>query len=277
MVETARFLLMTSKRLPGDEHIRALFERLALAASKEITAIRSCGFDVHNKADSTPVTEADTRAEAVILDGLEAELPGIPHIGEEEMSAGRVSNDPGDCFILVDPLDGTREFICGRDEFTVNIALIRDGSPEIGVVVAPAMDVAFSALPGCAERLEILDDHTFGARTAISVSEAPEKIRIVASRSHQTPETAEYISRYADAEILSVGSSLKFCMLAEGKADLYPRFGRTMEWDTAAGDAILRAAGGQTQLLDGSPLTYGKRNQLDDCDFSNPWFVSKGR
>ena len=266
---------MTSKAPRDDNQIKALFERLALAASKEIINIRNRGFTVHDKADSTPVTEADTKAEKVILDELEVELPGVVHVGEEEMAAGRVPTDLGENFILVDPLDGTREFICGRDEFTVNIALIRNGSPEIGVVIAPAKNVAYSARPGCAERIEIADDNTFGARSSISVSKTQDPIRIVASRSHQTAETIDFIKKRANAEIVSVGSSLKFCMLAEGKADLYPRFGRTMEWDTAAGDAILRAAGGRTELLNGGLLEYGKRGQQNECDFANPWFVAK--
>lgn len=259
-----------------DEAIRALFERLALAAGVEIMAVRAAGYDVEKKADSSPVTEADTRAEAVILGGLERELAGVPHVGEEEISAGRIPEDLGGAFVLVDPLDGTREFVSGRDEFTVNIALVRDCVPEIGVVYAPARGVAWSGRPGRAERFTVSTEGAIEGRRPITVC-GPEngRPRIVASRSHRTPETDDFIARHPGAEIVSVGSSLKFCLLAEGLADLYPRFGRTMEWDTAAGDAVLRAAGGKTCLVDGAPLTYGKRDQKDDSDFANPWFISR--
>lgn len=266
---------MTEAPMPDDEAVQSLFERLAIAAAKEITAVCDAGFDICHKADKSPVTEADTRAEAAILAGLRQELPGIPFVGEEEISAGKVPGDLGDCFILIDPLDGTREFVGGRDEYTVNIALVRRGKPEIGVVLAPALGVAYSARPGNAERFSVSEDGSIGERKPISIAERGSKLRIVASCSHRTAETDAFIRRYPDAEVVSVGSSLKFCLLAEGKADLYPRFGRTMEWDTAAGDAVLRAAGGRTRLVEGGDLEYGKRNLADDCDFANPWFVGE--
>lgn len=267
---------MTMPAAPGDKEIQRLFERLALTAASEIMTIRAEGFDVRDKRDKTPVTKADMRAETVIVDGLEKELPGVPHVGEEETSCGHMADEIGDCFVLVDPLDGTREFISGRDEFTVNIALVRLGVPEIGVVAAPALGVMYAARPGGAERISIRPGGASGGREPISAAAwQTDRTRIVASRSHRTRETDAFIARYPDAEIVSVGSSLKFCMLAEGRADLYPRFGRTMEWDTAAGDAVLRAAGGRTRLVDGGPLTYGKRNRPDDCDYANPWFISE--
>lgn len=256
--------------------VMALFERLAQAAAGEILTVKKAGIDVQRKDDNTPVTEADMRAEAVILAGLENELPEIPHVGEEEVSNGTVPGDLGDCFVLVDPLDGTREFVAGRSEFTVNIALIRGGVPVVGVVMVPATGVVYSASPSVAERFEIHADGSKGQRERIFATKQAQTVRIVASRSHRTAETDQFISQYECAEIISTGSSLKFCLLAEGKADLYPRFGRTMEWDTAAGDAILRAAGGTTCLVDGSALLYGKRNQPNDCDFANPWFISRG-
>ncbi len=259
----------------GDREIRSLFERLALAAGCEIMAVRSGGFVVHGKADNSPVTLADTRAEEIILAGLERELPDIPHVGEEEISAGKVPAELGDCFILIDPLDGTREFVSGSDEFTVNIALVRNGAPEIGVVLAPARNEGYSALPGLAERFTVSSEGKIETRHTICTSEPRKPPRIVASRSHRTAETDDFIAGFPDAKIVSVGSSLKFCLLAEGKADLYPRFGRTMEWDTAAGDAVLRAAGGHTRLIDGGPFVYGKRGRQDDRDFANPWFISE--
>lgn len=266
---------MSTDSLPSYKTVQSLFERLALAAAKEIMAVCETGFDVCQKADTSPVTEADMRAEAVIIEGLQRELAGIPFVGEEEVSSGKVPGDLGDCFILIDPLDGTREFVGGRDEYTVNIALVRSGKPDVGVVLAPAMGVAYSARPGNAERYLVGKDGPTSERERISVVEPGRNLRIVASCSHRTAETAAFIGRYPDAEVLSVGSSLKFCLLAEGKADLYPRFGRTMEWDTAAGDAVLRAAGGRTRLVDGGELEYGKRNLADDCDFANPWFISE--
>ncbi len=256
--------------------VQMLFERLAHAAAREILAVRSAGIDVRSKDDNTPVTEADTRAEAVIIAGLENELPEVQHVGEEEVSNGKVPGDLGNCFVLVDPLDGTREFVAGRSEFTVNIALIRDGVPVVGVVMVPATGVVYSARPGVAERYEMQADGRTSERERIVATKQAQTVRIVASRSHRTAETDEFIAQHACAEIISTGSSLKFCLLAEGKADLYPRFGRTMEWDTAAGDAILRAAGGTTCLVDGGALPYGKRNQSNDCDFANPWFISRG-
>ncbi len=265
---------MVAPGMDVNEPVRALFERLANDAGREIIAVRKSGFSVDNKSDGSPVTIADTRAEAAILKGLEIELPDMAFVCEEQISTGTVPPELGTCFILVDPLDGTREFTSGRDEFTVNIALIRDGVPEIGVVYAPATGIGYSARPGLAERYHQLPDGTVADRRRIDVNKDGIVRRIVASRSHRTAETDAFIAKYPDAQIVSVGSSLKFCLLAEGKADLYPRFGRTMEWDTAAGDAVLRAAGGKTRLVDGGEFTYGKRNQPDDCDFANSWFIS---
>ena len=262
--------------LPSDDLVLAAFERLALAAGVEIMEVFHAGATVEEKADSSPVTEADRRAEAVILEGLRSQFPGVPCVAEEEASAGLLPPDLGQAFFLVDPLDGTKEFIKRRPDFTVNIALVRNGIPEIGVVYAPAQGVLYAGRPGKAFAVAVTADHVPGDRTEISVRKCPPSRTIVASRSHRTPETDEFIGRHADAQIVSVGSSLKFCLLASGKADLYPRFGRTMEWDTAAGDAVLRAAGGSTSTLDGNPLLYGKRNQGHDADFANPWFVAEG-
>ncbi|HEU4987499.1 MAG TPA: 3'(2'),5'-bisphosphate nucleotidase CysQ [Rhizobiaceae bacterium] len=255
--------------------IVARLEELALVAGGVIMEIYRTGFDVERKADCSPVTEADRLAEAVILKGLRESYPDTPIVAEEEASAGHLPDRLDGEFFLVDPLDGTKEFINRRNDFTVNIALVRQGVPVIGAVYAPAKSALYSGRPGRAELMVTTPDHRIESRKAIRVREQRDVPTVVASRSHRTPETDAFIAKFPGAEIVSVGSSLKFCLLAEGAADLYPRFGRTMEWDTAAGDAVLRAAGGRTLTLDGEPLTYGKRNQPDDSDFANPFFVSE--
>ncbi len=258
----------------SDAEILDLFEDLALAAGKAIMAVYRTDFVAETKSDSSPVTEADHAAEAIILEGLRARLPGFVCVAEEEVAGGKVPSALGEAFILIDPLDGTKEFIGRKGDFTVNIALVRSGAPSVGVVYSPARGALYSGRPGAATKVDIATDGTRGERKPIAMRAAPNPPTIVASRSHRTPETDAFIDRFPGAEIISVGSSLKFCLLAEGAADLYPRFGRTMEWDTAAGDAVLRAAGGTTTQPDGSPFVYGKRDQADDTDFANPWFVA---
>ena len=260
----------------SDADILAVFERLALAAGREIMTVFNGQFDVAEKADFSPVTEADKASERVILEGLREAFPDIPCIAEEEMAEGTAPVEIGDAFFLIDPLDGTREFINRNTDFTVNIALVRDGIPEIGVVYAPAGRRFFSGKPGQAESIELADDDAIASRRSVAVRAGSMPLTIVASRSHATLETDNFIRKFEAAELVSVGSSLKFCLLACGEADLYPRFGRTMEWDTAAGDAVLRAAGGSTSTVDGAPLTYGKRNQATDTDFANPFFIARG-
>ncbi len=232
------------------------------------------------KQDGSPVTAADRRAEAIILEGLAALAPGTPVVAEEEVGAGRVPATIGAELFLVDPLDGTREFLRGADsggEFTVNIGLVRDGAPIAGVVLAPGLGKLWLAGAGRAWSAEV-DDAGAGPLRPIAVREPPaEGIVAIASRSHRSPETDAYLALYDVADFRAAGSSLKFCLIAEGEADLYPRLGRTMEWDTAAGHAVLRAAGGRTVTLDGAPLVYGKRDQADDEDFANPRFVALGR
>ena len=259
-----------------DAAILAELERLALLAGAEIMDVFRTGIVVEEKSDHSPVTEADRRAEIVILQGLREAFPHVPCVAEEEASAGLLPPALGELFFLVDPLDGTKEFIKRRPDFTVNIALVRKGVPEIGVVYAPAQGTLYSGRPGKAYAVTVGENHEPLDRSEIAVRGCAEPKTIVASRSHRTPETDEFIDKHEGAEIVSVGSSLKFCLLASGKADLYPRFGRTMEWDTAAGDAVLRAAGGRTTLVDGRPFVYGKRNRVEDVDFANPWFVAEG-
>lgn len=254
----------------------AVFERLAIAAGRKIMEVFHSDMNVDRKADASPVTEADRASEILIVEGLRAAFPNIPCVAEEEASAGILPDSLGREFFLVDPLDGTREFINRNPDFTVNIALVRAGVPEIGIVYAPASRRAFVGRPGMAEAIIISSDEIIAARQQIRVRQRPETPTIVASRSHRTLETDEFIAKLGAAEIVSVGSSLKFCLVAEGAADIYPRFGRTMEWDTAAGDAVLRAAGGMTTTVDGKPLLYGKQRQAHDADFANPHFVAWG-
>ncbi len=256
------------------EFVLRLFERLAVEAGQAILAVRTRGLDVERKQDDSPVTEADRAAEAIILKGLAAEMPDVPVIAEEAMAAGRQPDISGGRFILVDPLDGTREFIKGSGDFTVNIAVIEDGRPMIGVVLAPARGLLWMGAPeGAALATVEMESGQVRERRSIACQPPATPLRVVASASHRTPETDRFIAGYPGAQTVSVGSSLKFCLLAEGEADLYPRFGRTMEWDTAAGDAVLRAAGGLIRTPQGEPFVYGKIGQRDDSDFANGWFV----
>lgn len=259
-----------------DSAMLTVFERLALAAGRKIMEIFHAGCAVDRKDDESPVTEADRAAERIILEGLRSAFPSIPCVAEEEAAAGILPAKLGEAFFLVDPLDGTKEFVKRSGDFTVNIALVRNGVPEIGVVYAPSGRRFFSGRPGQAELIELDANDEVSARHPISVRAGQAPLTIVASRSHRTPETDNFIGKIDAGEIVSVGSSLKFCLLANGEADIYPRFGRTMEWDTAAGDAVLRAAGGQTTTLDGKPLAYGKRDQPHDADFANPYFIARG-
>ena len=254
-------------------HISRLLD-LAREAGQAIMKIYASDFKVERKGDSSPVTLADETAEKLILAGLAASWPAIPVIAEESVSAGRIPDIAGHEFFLVDPLDGTREFIARNGEFTVNIARIVDCKPQQGVIFAPALgkywwgDCAVAA--GAAT---LPADQTLAA-----VSWHPCTVRklpsdgavVVASRSHRDAETNAYLDTVAVKSIAGAGSSLKFCLVAAGEADLYPRFGRTMEWDTAAGHAILSAAGGKVVTTDGNPLAYGKAA----AGFANPAFIA---
>jgi 3'(2'), 5'-bisphosphate nucleotidase len=261
---------------PAFDDVLPVLESLALAAGRKVMEAFHAGFTVGVKPDASPVTEADRASEELILAGLRAAFPQIPCVAEEEVSAGVLPARLGAVFFLVDPLDGTREFVARSGDFTVNIALVVEGSPAIGTVYAPASRRLFSGWPGSADSILADEDHGIAARRPIEVRKRADPLVIVASRSHRTPETDRFIAGFPAAETVAVGSSLKFCLIAAGEADLYPRFGRTMEWDTAAGDAVLRAAGGVTTTLDGRPLIYGKRNQPDEADFANPHFIARG-
>jgi len=226
------------------------------------------------KADGSPVTEADAKAEELILARLAALAPAIPIVAEEAASRGAVFAQ-GTRFFLVDPLDGTKEFLSRNGEFTVNIALIEDGVPIAGVVHAPAAETLHAGGAAGAWRARVRRGHIEAKHPIHVRTPAAAGLDVLASRSHMTAETQDFIRKLKVRTLVSAGSSLKFCRIAEGAADLYPRFGRTMEWDTAAGDAVLRAAGGHVATRDGAPLVYGKRGQ-EDSDFANPSFIAYG-
>jgi 3'(2'), 5'-bisphosphate nucleotidase len=257
----------------GDHHVgdpaslaaASLMDDLTAIVSRAAAAIRAVAPAAaarRTKADRSPVTEADEAAEAVILDALARLLPGVPVVSEE--AAGRAGHPPlGTRFILVDPLDGTREFLAGRDDFTVNLAIVADGVPAVGLIAAPAfgriwrgavgrgaerLDLAPGAAPGQARDVTPLHPRRRPARGLIAT----------VSRSHLDPRTAAFVAGLPQAEQMVCGSSLKFCRLAEGSADVYPRLAPTREWDIAAGHAVLAASGGTVTAPDGSALVYGR-------------------
>jgi 3'(2'), 5'-bisphosphate nucleotidase len=222
---------------------------------------------VRAKADASPVTAADEAAEAVILRHLAELTPDIPVVAEETVASGHVPDVDDRPFWLVDPLDGTKEFLSRNGEFTVNIALIEDRLPILGVVVAPARARAWWGARGKGAGARDPEGNT----RAIAVRQAPAgRLVAIASRSHRDAETQAFLDQAGVAECISAGSSLKFCLVAEGQADLYPRFGRTMEWDVAAGHAVLAAAGGTVTTKDGAPFLYRKPG------FENPAFIARG-
>lgn len=244
--------------------------RLSLEAGDKIMEIyESDDFEVRSKSDDSPVTAADEAADAIISAGLAAAFPDAAVVTEEQ--SGTHSLDVS-TFFIVDPLDGTKEFVQRRGDFTVNIAWVEDGVPVRGVVYAPARNRLFwtRADGSTVEETGPFEKDTVGAVTPIHVS-APDNaaLLVVASKSHRDQATDDYIGKYAVADMKSAGSSLKFCLVATGEADLYPRVGRTMEWDTAAGHAVLTGAGGHViRFDDHTPLTYGKSG------FANPFFIA---
>ena len=251
--------------LPNIESLLDQVVLIARRAGAEVMSIYEQDFEVVFKADDSPVTLADQHAEVVITTGLKSLSWDIPIVAEEAMSNGDVPQI-GDLFWLVDPLDGTKEFIRKTGEFTVNIALIKNGMPILGVVFAPALDrLYFGALELGAWSL------IGGEKKQICCRSHPEDgLTVVGSRSHGDPvEMNEYLKAFNVKAMTSIGSSLKLCLVATGEADLYPRFGRTMEWDIAAGDAILRAAGGAVFQEQGEIMKYGK------SEFANPHFIAK--
>jgi 3'(2'), 5'-bisphosphate nucleotidase len=250
-----------------DRLLQALVE-LADAAGREIMRHYAQGTAVMEKADKSPVTVADEAGEAIILEGLARLTPEIPVVAEEAVAKGDIPTVGDRPFWLVDPLDGTKEFIQQRGEFTVNIGLVEGQLPVLGVVLAPAIDTAWwGAVGHGATRRKA------GVIEAIRVREAPGPggLVAVASRSHRDAETDAWLAAHGITETISCGSSLKFCAVAEGRADVYPRFGPTMEWDTAAGHAVLRAAGGEVVTTEGTPFRYTKP------DFRNSGFIARAR
>jgi 3'(2'), 5'-bisphosphate nucleotidase len=245
-----------------------LLEDIAVAAREAGQAILEIvrrGFDVEHKQDSSPVTEADRAAELIILAALARAAPGVPVIAEEEVAAGRIPAH-GDTYFLVDPLDGTKEFVRGGEDYTVNIGLIVDGVPNLGAVFAPATERLHAGLVGKGAWLEDLSN-----RIPIRTRQPGDELVAVASKSHFNQPTADYLCEAAkNCGYVAIGSSLKFCIVAEGRADIYPRLSPTSEWDTAAGHAVLLAAGGRVDGPDGEPLGYGKRA------FLNRGFVATG-
>ena len=242
-------------------------EAAARRAGDAILAIYRTDFEVERKADESPVTQADLDAERIILDVLRRVTPDIPAVAEEEVSAGRMP-EVGDRFWLVDPLDGTREFLSRNGEFTVNIALVESRRPVLGVVHAPARGLTFTGL----FRGDATCREGDGPAERISVRQPPANgITVVASRRHGSIEEREdFLRGHKVARRIACGSSLKFCIVARGEADVYPRFGPTMEWDTAAGHAVLAAAGGRVTTMDGEEFLYRKPG------FENPDFIAWG-
>jgi len=252
------------------EQLTTVMRTLALEAGDVIMEIyNSDDFDVRSKSDDSPVTEADEAADAHISAGLRAAFPGVTLVTEEQAAS---HSEHAENFLIVDPLDGTKEFIKRRGDFTVNIAYVENGVPVRGVVYAPAKGRLFytDATGKTVEESGDLDKQVIGAVTPLNVSEPDNAaLMVVASKSHRDQATDDYIGQYGVKDMTSAGSSLKFCLVATGEADLYPRLGRTMEWDTAAGHAVLLGAGGQVVRFDDhTQLTYGKSG------YENPFFIA---
>ncbi|WP_374015449.1 3'(2'),5'-bisphosphate nucleotidase CysQ [Phaeobacter sp. A36a-5a] len=247
-----------------------VIRRLAIEAGEKIMEIyNSDEFEVKVKSDESPVTAADEAADALISAGLRAAFPDVMLVTEEQ---AELHSKSGHTFLIVDPLDGTKEFIHRRGDFTVNIALVENGVPTRGVVYAPARSRMFFTLAdgSAVEETGAFDPSAMGEIKPIRVADSDnDALMVVASKSHRDQATDDYINKYAVKDSKSAGSSLKFCLVATGEADLYPRVGRTMEWDTAAGHAVLCGAGGQVVRFDDhSPLTYGKEG------YANPFFIA---
>jgi len=260
--------------LPNDSDLIEALVAAAIAAGGIILNVRDGGLSVEKKSDASPVTEADRAAEREITTRLHQIAPGVGVIAEEAVAEGRVA-DIGDVFFLVDPLDGTREFVKGGNDFTVNIGLIRDGKPALGVIFVPATGKLYAGVVGQGAWKAEVKNGVVGRRTAMHVRPPPaDAIDVVASKSHRTKETDDFIAKFEVGRLVSAGSSVKFCVLAAGLADLYPRMGTTMQWDTAAGEAILRSAGGKVVTVDGAPLFYGRNTEGEL--FRNPWFIATG-
>ncbi len=260
MSDTALLDTLTAISIDAGARIMTLYERPIAVTEKD---------------DKSPVTQADQAAEDIILARLATSFPDIPVVSEEAAAAGHIP-EFGDRFFLVDPLDGTREYIKRNGEFTVNIALIEMGVATAGVVYAPAQSLLYAGALGAGAHETRVDAHApdkAGTPRRITTRAMPDAgLTAIASRSHRDHKTEEFLNHYNVNDIVTAGSSLKFCVVARGDADIYPRHGRTMEWDTAAGHAVLSAAGGTVTRLDGTPLLYGKSAD----GLANPYFIAKG-
>tara|TARA_B100001057_G_scaffold19478_1_gene17972 strand:+ start:280 stop:1071 length:792 start_codon:yes stop_codon:yes gene_type:complete len=250
-----------------------IFRSLALTSGEAIMDVyNSSTFEVLMKSDDSPVTIADKKADKVISKGLRKYFPEVPVVTEEQVKSHDLS---ASVFFIVDPLDGTKEFIKRRGDFTVNIALVANGQPIRGIVYAPAIQRLFYTDENgeAVEEMAYFSVSKLGLIKKIRTKSSDNTaLKVVASKSHRDKKTDEYISKYHCKELVSAGSSLKFCLIAAGEADLYPRFGPTMEWDTAAGHAVLSAAGGRVlQVEDKRPLKYGKQN------YKNPFFIAASK
>jgi len=250
-----------------DEALIALAARLARQAAEAVMAVRAAGFAVERKRDFSPVTAADRVAEALIVDGLREATPDIPVIAEEEVEAGVATQAAGRIW-LVDPLDGTREFAAGLDSFAINIGLVADGAPRLGVVALPATGEIFGGVVGVGAWKE----DAAGRRVPIGARRPPPEGPVVFASRHYAddPRITDFAREHGASRIVNIGSAEKFCRLAEGAGDLYPRHGETMEWDTAAPEAVLRAAGGSVAQWDGAAMRYGKPG------WRNPPFLARG-
>lgn len=260
------------KLLANPGALTNMVRRVALEAGAIILKYYDEGHgEVFSKSDNTPVTKADREAEILIEKKLAEILPGVPFVGEEASSEGRIPDTSNaEYFWLVDPLDGTQDFIAGTEDFTVNIGLIKNGAPFLGVIYAPARGEVYAGHTDKAVRWTENNNN----EKEIRIRSAPRGgITVVTSKGKKyDPELEKYLGEFKVEKVLRYGSSLKICAVASGKADMYPRFGRTGEWDTAAGDAILRAAGGRLETFDEKPLVYG----VGDGSFINPPFVALG-
>jgi 3'(2'), 5'-bisphosphate nucleotidase len=261
------------------KELAAALTHTARSAGELILRYRGQNADVTLKEDGSPVTHADQVAEELILNDLARLAPGVAVVAEESVKVLPDGFNPDEPFFLVDPLDGTKDFIKGGKEFTVNIALVRKRRPVFGLIYAPALEVLYVTLSTsetvCArlapDRSEPLEE--LGSKPMRTRSATIGQLKLLVSRSHRTPETDRYVEALPAAETVQLGSSLKFAVLADGGADAYPRLGPTFEWDTAAGHAILTAAGGVVLTMDGEPLMYGKR----DTGLLNPAFLALGK
>lgn len=240
---------------------------IADAASAKVMEIYSTDFEVAYKADHSPITAADLAAHKIIMAGLKELTPDIPVLSEEAASISWQERRRWHRFWLVDPIDGTKEFTQRSDEFTVNIALIEHGQPVLGVVTAPALLEAYWGAVGEGAWKRERDNTVRRIHVVVPSAE----VRVMASKSHLNEATSAFIDKLGPHQLMQVGSSLKICRIAEGKADVYPRLGPTSEWDTGAAHAVLKAAGGKIEKVDGSALTYGK------ADVLNPFFVASGK